>query len=338
MIPVELLEGLRRAHSFLIFSHVHPDGDAVGSLLGMALILRALGKQAVVALQDRPDAELFQIPGADEILYPDSLAALRATRFDAIVATDASSVDRLGAIYNDEAWGLPLYVIDHHVTNSHFGDVSWVEPGHAAACQMMLSLADALKVPLEPRLAQVLLSGLVTDTLCFRTNNTTPAVLEAGMRLMAAGGNLNLVTEQILDQRPFSVLHLWGLVLDDARLEEGVIWVTVSRAQLEAAGSSSRNDGSLSSMLIRTEGAAISASFIEKLGEDGGPAVECSFRTRRGYDISGLALALGGGGHPAAGGATVAGSLPEVTDRVVSLLKQTRRAQAAGSPAGPALV
>lgn len=335
MIPPEILAALQQAQNLLVFSHVRPDGDAVGSLVGMGTILRALGKQATLALHDAPDPELMAIPGAAAICGPDALEMLRARNFDTIVATDASSIDRLGRLYTDQSWGAPLLVIDHHVTNTRFGDINWVEPGDAATCQMLVSLADALGVPLEPLLAQQLLSGLVTDTLCFRTTNTTPAVLETGMRLLSAGATLAPITEGILDQRPFSVLKLWGSVLPNAQLEEGVLWVTVSQAQLDAAGDLTRNDGSLSSMLVRTDGAAMAASFIEKLGEDGLPAVECSFRARRGYDISGVALALGGGGHPAAGGATVAGSLQQVAAQAVALLKQVRptpAGNAAGSP------
>ncbi len=324
MIPPELIDALQRAQNLLIFSHVKPDGDAVGSLLGMGAILRALGKQVTMALQDAPDTELMSIPDAAEIRGPADLPALQAQRFDTIVSTDASSVDRLGRLYSDHDWGAPLLVIDHHVTNTRFGAVNWVEPGDAATCQMLVGLADALGVALEPPLAQQLLSGLVTDTLCFRTNNTTPAVLGTGMRLLAAGAELAPITEGILDQRPFSVLKLWGDVLGETQMQEGVIWITVSQKQLDAAGDRTRNDGSLSSMLIRTEGAAISASFIEKLGDDGRPAVECSFRARRGYNISGVALALGGGGHPAAGGATVSGTLGEVAAHAVGLLKQVR--------------
>ncbi|MGL4650250.1 MAG: DHH family phosphoesterase, partial [Caldilineaceae bacterium] len=221
MIPPELLAAIARAQNLLVLSHVKPDGDAVGSLLGMGTILRALGKSVTLALQDQPDADLLTIPGSEVILGPKDLDLLRGATYDTIVATDASSVDRLGALYNDHDWGAPLLVIDHHVTNTRFGAINWVEPTDAATCQMLVSLADALGVPLALPLAQQLLSGLVTDTLCFRTSNTSPAVLETGMRLMAAGGNLGVITENILDQRPFSVLRLWGLVLGDTQMADG---------------------------------------------------------------------------------------------------------------------
>ena len=319
MIPASLLNGLRDATRVLAVSHVKPDGDAIGSLLALGHMLGALGKSSVLSLNDPVPAIYRSLPGADAIVGPQRDAA----GFDAVIALDCSSVDRLGRAYGAAVAHLPLLVIDHHITNDRFGTINWVAPECAATSQMLLLLADALGVTIDQPMAQCLLTGLVTDTLCFRTNNTTAAVLAAGMRLLEAGGNLTTITENILEQRSFNVVRLWGTVLDAAQLEQGVIWVTISLAQFEACGANG-DDGSLSSLLIRTEGADISATFAEKLGESGAAAVECSFRARKGFDISGVAQQLGGGGHPAAGGCTVPGTLDEATAKVIPLLQQAR--------------
>lgn len=328
MIPRALLQGIRASQRVLCISHVKPDGDAVGSLLAMTHILDALGKEATPALQDEPPSELMRLPGSQRIVGPES--PLRDV--DTVIALDASSEDRMGSVYRKEYRGLPLLVIDHHVTNTRFGKVNWVSPEDAATCQMVARLADSLRVLMTPPIAHCLLTGIVTDTLCFRTTNTTPDVLAAAMRLMKAGGDLNEITESIFDQRKFSVVRLWGMILDHAHLEDGVIWVAVPRESLRRAGRESDEDGSLSSMLVRTEGADISATFLEKHGP---AAVECSFRARSGYNISQVAMALGGGGHPQAAGCTVPGSLEEVTERVVPMLKAARREQS-GQAAAPA--
>lgn len=326
-IPVALLDAMRGASRVLAISHVKPDGDAVGSLLGIGQILRMLGKEVTLTLQDPVPAELRTLPGADEIV-PSSRVG---DGYDAILVVDASSADRMGRAWRAEYQGLPLLVIDHHVTNTRFGTVNWVAADHAATCQMLLALSDALGLDLTPPLAQCLLAGLVTDTLCFRTTNTTAAVLAAGMKLLQNGASLVEITENMLDQRLFPVLRLWGSVLDDVRLEDGVIWATVSRAALDAAGVRDNDDGSLSSLMIRTVGADISASFLEKVDARGAPEVECSFRARRGFDISATALALGGGGHPAAGGCTIPGTLQDAAARVVPLLQQVRSEQRAAA-------
>ena len=323
--PAELVDALRTAQRVVAFSHVKPDGDAIGSLLALGAILRAQGKDVILSLSDRIPAIYRTLPGADAIVVGPLRDAAALATVDTVIAVDCSSLDRLGDAYAPALAQLPLLVIDHHITNERFGTVNWVAPSCAATAQMLLHLADALDVPLSQPMAQCLLTGLVTDTLCFRTTNTTADVLAAGMRLLQAGANLIEITENILDQRSFEVVKLWGEVLDAARFEQGVIWVTISLAQFAACGANG-DDGSLSSLLIRTEGADISATFAEKLDETGGAAVECSFRARGGFDISGVAQALGGGGHPAAGGCTVPGTLDEATARVVPLLQQARAA------------
>src|SRR5690606_21352676 len=107
----------------------------------------------------------------------------------------------------------PLLVIDHHITNTRFGDINWVAPETAATCQMVAYLADALEVPLDGELAPCLLTGLVTDTLCFRTSNTDAEVLETAMRLMRGGADLVAITQRTVNRRPFSLIKLWSLIL-----------------------------------------------------------------------------------------------------------------------------
>lgn len=311
--------------NILCVSHVGPDGDAVGSLLGMAWMLRHLGKRATPALQDPVPDNLATLPGADAVIAPDQVA----DDYDLIVCLDASSADRMGKVFrpSDHA-DIPLLVIDHHVTNTYFGDLNWVAPEYASTCQMLVYLADALDIPLTEALAECLLTGVVTDTLCFRTSNTDANVLEAAMRLMQGGADLAAITAQTLNRRPFSLVTLWGSVLSTVQLENGVIWAKVSREQFAASGYESTNELNLSSLLVSTIEADLSATFAEKADEDGQPVVECSFRAKPGFDVATLAFSLGGGGHPPASGCTLPGSLDDVSHRVVGLLQDTRRQQA----------
>ena len=228
-IPVGLIDLIRQSRHILLASHVNADGDAYGSVLGMKLMLDALGKRTHVAMHD---------PVLDEFLYLPDAAAIRGPRevgadYDLIISVDASSIDRLGDVYHEgKLAGIPLAVVDHHITNTYFGTVNWVEPTCAATCQMLAYLADALGVRLSPELAECLLTGVITDTLCFRTTNTTPAVLEVAMHLQEAGANLAAIVQQTLNRMPYSTLRLWALVLPGAQLEDGVIWAVVRRTQV----------------------------------------------------------------------------------------------------------
>jgi phosphoesterase RecJ-like protein len=322
MIDAALTEGIRRAADVLCVSHVSPDGDAVGSLLGMGHILRSLGKRPTLALQDDVPDQLQFLPAAADVVHSAGVGAA----YDLIICLDASSPDRMGNVYRPEDHAeIPLFVVDHHITNTLFGTLNWVAPDCAATCQMLLYLADALEIPVAGDLAECLLTGLVTDTLCFRTSNTDTRVLEAAMRLMAGGADLAAITQQTLNRRPLSILKLWGVGLSDAQLEDGIIWTVITKDQLEIIGYPS-SDTQISSTLITAAEADISASFMEIEDDSGVPAVECSFRAKPGFDVSSVAFQLGGGGHPAAAGCTIYGSSNDVVGDVVALLKQARAA------------
>ena len=327
-IDSPLLEALRSGRDILCVSHVDPDGDAVGSLLGIGWILRRLGKDPVLALQDAVPVEHRVLPGASDIITSGSAeyeSAVRWRSFDLVVCVDSSSPDRMGTTYNPELHGdATLVVIDHHVTNTYFGNLNWVDPDCAATCQMLVYLADALQVPLEGELAECLLTGLVTDTLGFRTSNTTADVLGAAMRLMEGGAELGPITQRTVNRRPYSVIKLWGQVLPRVQLEDGVIWTSVSLDDIAQSGSAEQ-DISLSSFLVTAEEADISAVFTERQHGDGVPMIDCSFRAKPGFDVSQVAFSLGGGGHPPASGCTLPGPMQDAIERVVPALKAARQ-------------
>lgn len=327
-IPDDLLTALRTAHHILCVSHVNADGDAYGSVLGMTHLLHRLGKRAVAAMPDPVIPDFTFLSGAEAIIAPDAVA----DDYDLIVCLDMSSPDRMGAIFDPTRHtAIPLVVIDHHITNTRFGAANWVEASCAATSQMLVYLADALGVALDLPLAECLLTGIVTDTLCFRTSNTTPEVLEAAMRLQRAGANLAATVQRTLNRLPFSTLPLWSQVLAGARLESGVAWVTVSQAQLRAAGHAD-DDSRLNSILSSVNEADMSAVFTEKTNVQGDPTVECSFRAKPGFTVGDLAFQLGGGGHAPASGCTLAGDLAAVVARVVPLMIAARQQQAATEP------
>jgi phosphoesterase RecJ-like protein len=322
-IPVGLIDLIHQSHHVLVASHLNADGDAYGSLLGMARILDMLGKRPHAAMHDPVLAEFRFLPGAGDIRSPREVGA----DYDLVIALDASSLDRLGSVYHEgKLGGVPLAVVDHHITNTLFGTVNWVEPTCAATCQMVAYLANALGVQVTPDLAECLLTGVITDTLCFRTSNTTPAVLEVAMHLQEAGANLAAIVQQTLNRMPYSTLKLWAEVLPAVQLEDGVLWGAVRRAQLDAAGKDD-DESKLTTVFATIVEADISAVFTEKIGKTGKGAVECSFRAKPGFNVGELALTFGGGGHPAASGCTIAGTLEEVVALVVPALKETRRRQ-----------
>lgn len=303
---------IRRTRRILVIAHVTPDGDCIGSLLALGQALRALGKQVVLACADPVPQQYDFLPGQAAITSDP------VGEFQLLISLDSSDISRMGSIYRPAAFAhVPLINIDHHATNVRFGSVNWVDTSAASTAEMVYELIGELRVPLTPDVALALLTGVVTDTRCFRTSTTTARTMAVATRLMEAGASLNLITEQVLNRRPLAVIHLWAEALNTLRLRERVIWAEITLAMRERAGIE-ENDaaGGLASFLATAHEADVAAVFNEK--PDG--KVEVGFRSVPGVDVSGVAFQLGGGGHPQASGCTLNGTLEDARERVLAAL------------------
>jgi phosphoesterase RecJ-like protein len=313
----EIAALLSHASRVLAICHIAPDGDAIGSLLGLGWLLRPpppseVERSVTLACADGVPQQFAFLPGAGEIL-----ADPPSQPWDAVVAVDSSDERRLGACFRRDEYGdAPVVVLDHHVTNLDFGTLNYVDTAAASTAQVIVDLADALGVPIRCEAATCLLTGMVTDTLSFRTSNVTPNVLRVAARLMEAGAPLSEITERALNQKPLNIIRLWGLALANLRQEHHVVWTAISREMRAVANAPDTGDGGLASFLISAPEAKVAAVLSEN--PDG--QVEVGLRARNGLDISELALSLGGGGHPQAAGCTIPGPLPAAETRVLPLL------------------
>lgn len=307
-------EALKSARRIAVATHISPDADAISSVIGLTQILRRLGKTAEAFCDDDLPARLKSLPYAGEI------SRVARGSFDLLVSLDASDPSRLGRAFA-ELPGIPLLNIDHHVTNSGFGTINWIDPSAVATAEMVLWLAEDLGVSLDAELASILLAGIIGDTMGLRTSNVNPRVLREVTRLMEAGASLPSLIDALFNRRPLAAIRLFGQALAGVQMEDGVIWTVITREMRTAAGLTHANDLSLSSFLIGAEEARIAAVFTER--EDG--KVEVSLRARPGYDVARVALAFGGGGHPPAAGCLLPGPLEEVIPSVLAALKAAAR-------------
>jgi phosphoesterase RecJ-like protein len=302
-----------QARRIAIVAHSSPDQDAIGSLLGLGLALETVGKRVALLCDDPVPRLLRFLPGSDRVH-----SALPADFTpDLLVSLDSSDTDRLGRVAQPLLeGGIPVLNVDHHVTNVNYGTVNLVED-RASAAEVLLPLLDALAIPLTRDVATCLLAGVVGDTRSFSTANVTADTLTAAVRLVEAGADLAYVTEMALNRCTVNALHVWGLGLSALQLEDGVLWTAIPLESRRRMGLVGVGSNKLSSMLIGAVEANVAAVFEEQPGDQ----VEISFRARPGYEVASLALSLGGGGHPLAAGCTLEGSLDEVVQRVVGLLK-----------------
>ncbi len=308
-----LLQHIERAATVLLITHVSPDSDAIGSLLGVTHALRSLGKTVIPACSDALRARFDILPGNTEVVtHADG-------PFDLVMALDCGDEARMGSVWRELPAPRPILLnLDHHVTNTRFGEINWVDPSATSTAEIVLELIDLLSVPLTSDIARCLLYGLTGDTLGFRTPNTTPHQLHVAQRLMEAGAPLTVSMDHQFNRRSLALICLWGKAINALKVKDRVIYTAISKAMRDACGMSGSGDISLASFLISANEADRSAVLIEK--DDG--QVEISLRAKPGFNVSDAAKTLGGGGHPLAAGTTIDGPLADATQRVLAALKQ----------------
>jgi phosphoesterase RecJ-like protein len=306
----ELIQSARR---ILLVTHVAPDGDAIGSLLGLALLLREQGKELTLACED-PAPDVYNwLPGSADIVRQGS------GLYDLIISLDCSDARRMGSVFHGGLTGIPLINIDHHVTNTRFGTVNWVDPSSVATTQMILSLADALGWALSPSVAGCLLNGMVTDTRSFRTYNVDAVAMRAVLRLMEEGAALNEIARRALDQRPLASVRLWGQAIDRLQIEGEILWTEVTRAMRQRWALGENGDAGLANFLSGVRESKVVVVFTER---DNG-TVDVGMRSVPGYDVAKVAYRLDGGGHPQAAGCTLEGDLAGVKERVLDEVRRS---------------
>jgi bifunctional oligoribonuclease and PAP phosphatase NrnA len=302
---------LAAADRLVLACHVGPDGDALGSMLGLGLAATRAGKQ-VVASFGTP----FVVPEAYRFLDIDLLVPPSEVPEapEVFVSFDAGSADRLGELASVASAAGTVVVIDHHVTNSGFGDVDLVDPGAAATAEIVVRLLDRLGWPLDESIATALLTGLVTDTGRFQYSNTTPGTLEAAARMIEAGARPEVIGRHVYEETPFGYLHAAGAVLSRAQLdvERRFVWSVLTRADLEESGIGPGDTDPLIDA-IRTAQESDVALLVKEV--DGG-RVKGSLRSRGRVDVGAIAVELGGGGHHNASGFTLTGTAEEAVAAV----------------------
>jgi bifunctional oligoribonuclease and PAP phosphatase NrnA len=307
---------LDKANSILVVTHIAPDGDAIGSLLGLvnALIERYPHKQINAAVDGGVPEFLQFLPGVALVK-----SELSSGQWDVMVSVDSSDEPRTGkAGAYGRTHASTVVNLDHHATNTYFGQIYLVNPKAVSATEVIFDWLSAAGHPITVNVAIPLLTGLMTDTLGFRTSNVTARTLEIAQALVSAGASMTQISQRALESMSLTTLNLWKRVFSGITLDDGVIWVKLTREDLESAGADETTEIGLSSFLVKVDEARVSATFKETPDS----RIELSFRSKPGYDVASVALALGGGGHKQASGATISGTLDEAVARVLPMLKE----------------
>ena len=303
MIPEELQEVIKKKNNFVLVTHVHPDGDALGSLLGLTDILEGLGKRVLFFLEE-PVSYLYEfLPGCTRACceYDQVQQFIDDCNGDVgCIALDCGDADRMGKMKNLLLENHPFLVIDHHRGHRNFGDFNWVEPGRSSTGEMVYELAKALKAELSYSAAFNLFVAISTDTGSFRYDATTPRTLRIAAELVELGVKPNEIANRLYENFSLERLRLMELVLAtlEMHVKNQVAVIHVTRDMYAKSGAISDDvEGFIDyPRALRSVKVAV---FIKETKND---LISVSLRAKGECDVSVIAKNLGGGGHRNASG------------------------------------
>jgi phosphoesterase RecJ-like protein len=311
-----ILETIREAKTICVVGHMRPDGDCIGSQLGLTLALRAAGKEVVCWNQDAvPEKYRFLDPGKD-FAKPKSGAT-----FDAVIATDCASYERLGTVTNFIHQRKTLINIDHHESNTRYGDMNWVSPREPSTGELIYRLLKLARWPITKPIADCLFTAISTDTGSFQYATTRPGTFHAGAELVTRGANLARICNEVYQSFPLSRAKLLKLLYNKFKLthNDRIAYFWLKQADLTRTGADSNDTEGLIDHIRAIEPVVVACVFEEIEPE----LTRVSFRSKsKDVNVSDIASQFGGGGHPAAAGARIAGRPMSIQRRVVAALKK----------------
>ncbi len=306
-ISTQIKDRLDKSKNVLIVSHVRPDGDAIGSLLGLGLALQDAGRQVQMVLVDGVSSSFRYLEGSDQV------KTAPTGEYDTFITVDCADFKRLGKPF--ESFSPPDINIDHHITNELFGKLNLIESEKVATAAMLTDHLPAWGMNITQPVAAALLTGIVTDTLGFRTSNMTPEALRQAATLMETGVDLSGLYMRSLVRRSFASAKYWGAGLSTLESKDGMVWATLTLADRKKSGYSGNDDADLINVVSAIDGNKVGMIFVEQSES----RIKISWRAlETGIDVSRVAKHFGGGGHMAAAGADVAGELNEVKKDVLT--------------------
>jgi len=308
-LHASIKEKLAQAEKPLILSHVRPDGDAIGSVVGLSLALKQAGKSPQGVLVDGVPRKFKIIAGTEDVRTGIS------GEYDAVIAVDCADMKRVGFPNGNPDVDIN---IDHHVTNELYGALNLVEPDQPATTSILAKYLPEWGFPITREVADALMMGMVTDTIGFSTSNVNPEFLRISADLLDKGADLTGIYHKTITEKSLAASLLWGNALARLKWEGQLAWTVITLEDRANADYEARDDADLTNHLSALENIDISVLFNEQKDEK----VKISWRSPKKFDVSKIAVKFNGGGHPPAAGADVDGKLEDVIEAVLGETKK----------------
>jgi phosphoesterase RecJ-like protein len=318
-ISSKLLNLIKQSTSFLIAGRINPEGDSIGSCLAFALGLKKMGKKEICVFSKDPVPENLKfLPSARTIKQK-----LPRKEFDVLFLIDCNSLERTGT---DLFRAKKTAIIDHHVLSSDDAtsefyksvSASLIDTNAAAAGLLVYKVLKALKIPIDKEIATNLYTAILIDTGGFRYSNASPESLKAACHLVEAGASPWNITKEIYENIPFKGLKLLGLSLSTLEQKDGIAWITTTKDMFDQTNTTAEDCEDFVDFPRKVNGAEVAIFFREHKDK----LYKLSLRSKGKVNVGKIAKHFGGGGHVAAAGCKVKGSLKEVQDKVFKVARK----------------
>ena len=311
-----ILDAIRDAKTICVVGHIRPDGDCIGSQLGLTLALRAEGKKVVCWNQD-------SVPAKYRFLDPDKdfEKPKAGEKFDLVIATDCASYERLGSVVEFIKERKLLINIDHHESNTRYGDVNWISPREPSTGELIHRLLKTARWPITKPIADLLFTAVSTDTGSFQYPSTRPGTFHVGAELVTRGANLAKICDEVYQSFPLSRARLLKHVYNKFKLTDNdrIAYFWLKKADLSRTGAETNDTEGLIDHIRAIEPVIVACVFEEVEPE----LTRISLRSKSAdVNVSDICGQFGGGGHTAAAGARIAGRPMSIQRRVVAAIKK----------------
>jgi phosphoesterase RecJ-like protein len=311
-----IIEAFRQSQTICVAGHMRPDGDCVGSQLALTLALRNEGKKVICWNEDH-------IPQKYEFLDRDGIIQKprKGKKFDCVVAADAATFERLGSVGRRVADRKLLINIDHHESNTRFGDLNWVSAREPSTGELIFRLLKVAKWPITKRIADCLFTAVSTDTGSFQYPSTRPGTYHVAGELVRRGADLAKICDEVYQSYPLSRARLLRHVYSHFHLthQDQIAYFWLKKADFARTGANSSDSEGLIDH-IRAIAPVVVACVFEELEPE---LSRISLRSKsEKVNVNTIAAQFGGGGHPAAAGARISGKPLSVQRRVIAAIKK----------------
>jgi bifunctional oligoribonuclease and PAP phosphatase NrnA len=308
----EVLDGIAQRQRFVLTSHSRPDGDAIGSVLACCQVLRQMGKQADVVLSDGVPYIYRPLPLAQEVRQATTVNG----DYEAAIVLECDGLHRTRLDGFDRQF---LINIDHHATGKQFAHINWIDPSACATAELIYRLAREAGAKITPEIATCLYTAVLTDTGAFCFVGTSAQTFELARDLVLAGADPAKCAQAVYFANPTSKMRLLGAALSSLHRDGEIVWMSVTRAQLDWSGAFDEDAEGLVNYALSIAGIE-AAVFFRELPDR---RYRVSLRSKGRLNVARIAVLFGGGGHECASGFSIDGPLTVATERVLEQVRKS---------------